>query len=520
MTNLQNDEVVFDFIAHLKNIERVDEDVSVLEQNLINALTLSLGIKKMIYFRRIPHKNISLRHQFGFTPSEKTFFIDFFNELEFDYFKESDLKIKSLDDLGTKSTYLISSFVENEVYAVVMVTSTEPSSVKHDIAKSLMESLHLILHEYNVNIHGLATQFSDLVLQQIVSGIVVIDDQERVVFINRAAEMILGYRLDDIKSVHCSKIFRESDGEKNWLTLTLTTGHLSSRKKIFMLRSDGIEIAVGGTTSLLRNEKNDVIGVVGIFRQFEDFQKDQNRKKDLNKISTLAKLSGSIAHEIRNPLAGISATAQVLASKLDEDDRKRRFVTVILDEIDRINRIIKELLNFATPSQTSFLKSNINKILESALDLLHKKIQKQNIEIVREYDRDLPDIYCDEGQIKQAVLNVMLNSVSAMPEEGILYVATEIETKNDEDWVKITVKDTGKGFPQEVLKEIFAPFTSTKTQGLGLGLTITKSIISSHYGKIEAENLSDSGAQVVVLLPTNLQHDYNEQMILSLDGSE
>ena len=520
MANLQNDEIVFDFISHLRNIERVDEDVSALEQNLINAFKLSLGVKKMIYFRKIPQKEISLRHHFGFNPSEKTLFIDFFNKIDSDFFNESEFNLKKLDELGTKSVYLISTFVENEVYAIVMTNSAEPSSVKSEIASSLMKSLHLILHEYNVNIHGVATQFSDLILQQIVSGIVVINDKERIVFINRAAEMILGYRLDDIKNSHCSKIFKESDGEKNWLTLTLTTGHLSSRKKIFMLRSDEIEIAVGGTTSLLRNEKNDIIGVVGIFRQFEDFQKDQNRKKDLNKMSTLAKLSGSIAHEIRNPLAGISATAQVLASKFDENDRKHRFVTVILDEIDRINRIIKELLNFASPSKTSFLKSNINKILESALDLLHKKIQKQSIEIVREYDRDLPDIYCDEGQIKQAVLNVMLNSVSAMPDEGILYVATEIVTKNNVDWLKIIVKDTGKGFPEEVLKDIFSPFNSTKTQGLGLGLTITKSIVSSHYGRIEAENLSDTGAQVVIFLPANLQHDYDEQMILSLDATE
>jgi len=518
MANLENDEIVFDFISHLKNIERVDKDVSILEHNLINAFKLSLGVKKMVYFRKIPQKDISLRHHFGFSPSEKTLFLDFFNKIEFDYFTQSECNLKKLDEFGIKSTYLISTFVDEEVYAIVMTSSTEPSSVKSEIASSLIKSLHLILHEYNVNIHEVATQFSDLVLQQIVSGIVVIDDKEQVVFINRAAEMILGYRLDEIKNFHCSKIFRESDGEKNWLTLTLTTGHLSSRKKIFMLRSDGIEIAVGGTTSLLRNEKNGVIGVVGIFRQFDDFQKDQNRKKDLNKISTLAKLSGSIAHEIRNPLAGISATAQVLATKLDEGDRKRRFVTVILDEIDRINRIIKELLNFASPSKASFLKSNINKILESALDLLHKKIQKQSIEIVREYDRDLPDIYCDEAQIKQAVLNVMLNSVSAMPEEGILYVATEIVSKNNKDWLKITVKDTGKGFPEEVLKDIFAPFTSTKTQGLGLGLTITKSIVNSHYGKIEAENLPDTGAQVVVLLPADLQHDYDEQMILSLDA--
>lgn len=515
MANLQNDEIVFDFIAHLKNIERVDEDISLLEQNLLNALKLSLGAKKMFYFRKVPGNNISIRYHFGFTPSEKTIFMDIFNKIEFDYFKGFESTLKKLDDLGIKSAYLISTFVKTEVYAIVITTGIEPSSVKRNMANYLMDSLHLIIHEYNI--HGLAAQFSDLVIQQIASAIIVIDDKERVVFINRAAEMILGYRLGDIQNNNCAKIFRKSDGEKNWLTLTLFTGHLSSRKKIFMLRSDGIEIAVGGTTSLLRNENNDIIGVVGIFRQFDDFQKDQNRKKDLNKISTLAKLSGSIAHEIRNPLAGISATAQVLSSKFDENDTKRRFVTVILDEIDRINRIIKELLNFAAPSKASFLKSNINKILESSLDLLHKKIQQQNIEIVREYDRGLPDIYCDEGQIKQAVLNVMLNSVSAMPEEGILYIATEIVDKNDEDWLKITIKDTGKGFPEEVLKELFAPFTSTKTQGLGLGLTITKSILNSHYGKIEAENLSGSGAKVVILLPANLQHDYNEQMSLSFE---
>ncbi len=510
----QYENVIFDFLSHIKNVQTVSDQVSILERNLIDILRQALPARKIAYFKKTGDTSIDIGFQTGYEPSE----IDLLQNLLLNEQLDSGQDgIISFDSGGLKNTYLLYTHVDTSVYIIVATVSAPVSSAKEQLAKTIVESLHLVLHEYDVNAHDLAGQFSDLVLKNMASGIIVIDQQENIVYINRSAEMITGYTLDELKNKPCDIVFRKIDGDKNWLTFTLTTGCMSSRKKIYMVRKDELEIAVGGTTSLLRNDKGDIIGVIGLFSEYEQFRKGEDKKKDLNKMSTLAKLSASIAHEIRNPLAGISATAQVLAGKLEEGDRKKKFVMVILDEIERINRIIKELLNFASPSKSSFFYSNINKIIESALDLVHKKFQKQSIDVVKDYDRDLPDMLCDEKQIQQAIINIMLNAISAMPQGGVLTVTTEqIELRNIE-YISITIRDTGAGIPEDVLKDLFEPFNSTKTNGLGLGLTITKSIVKTHGGKIEARNLSDQGAEVTILLPARLDQDDEKQMYFAFN---
>ncbi len=513
----QYEDIVFDFLSHIKHVQTVSEQVSVLERNLIDILRQTLPAKKIAYFKKNGDLQLDIGYQLGYDPAE----IELIQKILLtENIGDEPNHIRLLDSGGMRNTYLLYTHVESSVYIIVASVGSSLSESKIELAKKIIESLHLVVHEYDVSTHGLAGQFSDLVLKNMASGIIVIDQDESIVYINRAAEMILGYTVEEVKKNHCDMVFREIDGEKNWLTFTLATGCMSSRKKIYMVRKDEIEIPVGGTTSLLRNDRGDIIGVIGLFREYEDFQKSEDRKKDLNKMSTLAKLSASIAHEIRNPLAGISATAQVLAGKLEEGDRKKKFVMVILDEIERINRIIKELLNFASPSKSSFFYSNINKIIESALDLVHKKFQKQNIDVVRDYDRELPDMLCDENQIQQAIINIMLNAISAMPDGGVLTVATDLTELHNTEYISIIIRDTGTGIPDEVLKDLFEPFNSTKTNGLGLGLTITRSIVKTHRGKIEARNLPDQGAEVTVLLPARLDQDDEKQMYFAFEEKQ
>ena len=513
----QYDDIVFDFLSHIKHVQSASGQVSILERNLLNILRQTLPARKIAYFKKNHGDHLDIGFQTGYEPSE----IELLQRLLADENIGTEPNhIRLFDSGGLKNTYLLHTYVEASVHFIVVSVSSPLTDSKIDLAKMVLESLHLVVHEYDVSAHGIAGQFSELVLKNMASGIIVIDQDENIVYINRAAEMILGYGVDEVKHKHCDLVFREIDGEKNWLTFTLATGCMSSRKKIYMVRKDEIDIPVGGTTSLLRNDQGEIVGVIGLFREYEDFQKSEDRKKDLNKMSTLAKLSASIAHEIRNPLAGISATAQVLASKLEEGDRKKKFVMVILDEIERINRIIKELLNFASPSKISFFYSNINKIIESSLDLVHKKFQKQSIDVIRDYDRELPDMLCDENQIQQAIINIMLNAISVMPDGGVLTVTTELTELHNTEYISITIRDTGTGIPDEILKDLFEPFNSTKTNGLGLGLTITRSIVKTHKGKIEARNLPDQGAEVTVLLPAHLDQDDEKQMYFAFDEKQ
>ncbi|MEW6535868.1 MAG: ATP-binding protein [Candidatus Auribacterota bacterium] len=506
--------MVFDFLNQLESMSSSGGQHASIEQNLCSVLVNALGIKKLAGIKVYINSGIVIDYRTGYQDIELQ---SIKNYLTDNTCPELNDSFSQWDNTGMPEVYALKIVGDEFFYVIIASMETPPALSTQAVITSVVDALKTVVRSDSYN-QPLIQQFNDLVLNNIVSGIIVIDKDSVVRFINHAAEMILGYRPVELIGQQCGMLFREIDRDQNWLSFTLTTGAQSMRTKIVMMRKDGIEIAVGGTASLLKNMAGEILGVIGIFREYEDYESDQRFKKELNKMSTLSKLSASIAHEIRNPLAGISATAQVLAGKFEADDRRQRFVTVILEEIDRINRIIKELLNFASPSKASFLQSNINKILEHALDLLHKKIQKQNIEVVREYDRDLPDILCDENQLKQAVVNIMMNSVGAMPEGGMITVVSERITVNSEDWIQIVIQDTGSGIPKEVLQELFTPFTTTKTQGLGLGLTITKNIIKTHRGKITAENIEGRGARVVVKLPVKIVPlDTEEQPFLPFE---
>jgi len=508
------DVIAFDFLQNLGQPSVVPKEISPFEYKMISILKNSFSLSKIAYYESDCDRNVSIKLQHGFDIAQLNFMEKLLHEESLCDYAD---KIMLWGRGGLKDTYLVTFEMKDCWYAVIMVLRQPLSLTRNDVLRSVIDSLKMYFDESDIK--GISHQFSESVLQNIASGIIVIDKSENIIFLNHAAEMILGYKDGDLNGVSCDTIFREIDRENNWLTFTLKTGCLSSRQKINMVRREGIEVAVGGTTSLLRGDDDEIMGVVGIFRQFEDFKIGEDTRKDLNKVSMLAKFSGSIAHEIRNPLAGISATAQVLATKFAADDRKQKFIRVILEEIDRINRIIKELINFARPSKSCFLKSNVNKIVEGALDLLYKRIQKQGIDVVREYDMDMLDIICDESQIKQAIINIMLNSINAMPEGGLLTVSTE-KAGIDNDMIKIVISDTGAGIPEDVINELFTPFTSTKTQGLGLGLTITKSIIKTHNGKIKASNLPEKGAVVTVLIPDKMDQNLDQQTYLSFDETK
>jgi len=213
------------------------------------------------------------------------------------------------------------------------------------------------------------------------------------------------------------------------------------------------------------------------------------------KLASLGELAASIAHEVRNPLASISASAQVLRRKLERDTEKTEFTEMILLESRHLEELVNNLLDFARPSKSELKMVPLNDLLEETVSLIVRQIEKQRVELVRSYDPGRPAAEIDERQIKQALLNVLINALQAMPEGGRL----RVETASTEREVSITVADTGPGIPAESVEKIFQPFFSTKHQGAGLGLSIVKRIIEEHDGSISVEN--SGGAVFTVSLP-------------------
>jgi hypothetical protein len=198
-----------------------------------------------------------------------------------------------------------------------------------------------------------------------------------------------------------------------------------------------------------------------------------------SKLATIGELAASIAHEIRNPLAGIGAAVEVLSE--NRDPHEREIVSEIRRQITRLNNTLRELLDFSRQREADVAPCEVGELIRPMLALVRPDAQKQQVRIVEEIAPDLPPIAVDAGQVQQALLNIMLNGIQAMPAGGTLLVGANVI----DGTLRVTVRDTGVGIAAENLAKIFSPFFTTKHQGTGLGLAITRSIVEKNQGVIK-----------------------------------
>ncbi|MBI5211856.1 MAG: HAMP domain-containing protein [Nitrospirae bacterium] len=230
------------------------------------------------------------------------------------------------------------------------------------------------------------------------------------------------------------------------------------------------------------------------------------------KLASLGEIISGIAHEIKNPLAGISCAVQVFHSELSEDDTKKAVVTEVLNQVNRLDRIVKDLLSYVKPKPLQFLPARTSDVLEKALFFVYPEAKKRNIVIDNQVGDEIPEILMDPDQIQQVFLNITINAIQSMPNGGILtisasrkkYQEVQDEIKRPVEGDKILAvrfQDTGKGISSEDLPYIFEPFFTKKTKGTGLGLSISRKIVQEHGGEITVGSEVGKGSLFTVYLP-------------------
>ena len=229
-----------------------------------------------------------------------------------------------------------------------------------------------------------------------------------------------------------------------------------------------------------------------------DLRKTEAQLIRSEKLAALGQLAAGIAHEIRNPLTSINILIHSLAENLPSGDSSKEDLKVIEEEIHRINEIVDQFLRFAKPAPPLLEKGDLLSIFEETLQLLRPQIEKQRITVRRDF-RNLSPILMDREQMKQVVLNFLLNAVQAMPTGGPLTLRGHIS--EDDHWIKVSIQDSGVGIPGEEINKLFDPFFSTKEGGIGLGLSIAHRIIDHHHGKIEVESTPGKGTFFTIWLP-------------------
>ena len=220
------------------------------------------------------------------------------------------------------------------------------------------------------------------------------------------------------------------------------------------------------------------------------------------KMASLGQLSANIAHEIRNPLTSIKMRLYSLGEELKNNPTTKEDMNVITEEINRMERTVKNFLDFARLPEPNFESCDICQILEGTINLLSPKAKAQNIQIQKKFSAMPYELKIDKEQMRQVFLNIILNSIEAMPSGGILEV--EIDKNKDKELnniLEIKIKDTGSGIAADIKKKLFEPFFTTKTEGTGLGLFIASRIIQIHKGRLEVESGAGKGSAMIIKLP-------------------
>jgi signal transduction histidine kinase/HAMP domain-containing protein len=217
----------------------------------------------------------------------------------------------------------------------------------------------------------------------------------------------------------------------------------------------------------------------------------------MERLASLGRLSAGIAHEIRNPLTGVSLLLDELHDRLLHQPGDQALIHRSLQEIERLEALVGELLNFASLPQTRLKPGDVRETLRDTLFLVRKQCQRAGVELVEEMAADLPPVPLDRDKLKQAFLNLMTNALEAMPHGGVLKVGVQAQAEG----VRVAIEDTGDGIPSDRLALIFEPFYTSKSAGTGLGLSITHNIISDHGGRIEVKSRPGEGTAFLLFFP-------------------
>ena len=343
------------------------------------------------------------------------------------------------------------------------------------------------------------------IIQSIGSGIMITQMNDTITYINQAGERILAYSKDELMGKPFTTLgLREKQSVIH--SLLNNPEDLDTRKEGWMRRKDGSEFPVGFTINNHLSIRGDMIGKIVIFRDLTNIYKIQEEILRMDRLVSLGRLSSGIAHELRNPLAGIKTTAQALGEEMSEEDPRREYLYRITKEIDRLNELLKTFFSFAKQQNLNLVPCHIKDIINEIIPFLIKEIADKGIRFVENYHPGIPYIKVDKNQMHQVFLNLFLNAIQAMPSGGELKIdvnpfVSQTGDGSKQRLIKAVISDQGRGIPPDLIERIFDPFFTTKPRGIGLGLSIVYQIIKKHGGTIKVESRWEKGTSFIITLP-------------------
>jgi two-component system, NtrC family, nitrogen regulation sensor histidine kinase GlnL len=350
-------------------------------------------------------------------------------------------------------------------------------------------------------------------------GVAVMDRDHRVVLFNPAAEELIGQPRSRVLGEPCERVFADTPLISEMIMRVQAQGQSESRSEEHLhryRRSTPVRI----TCLPLWDDADRVSGTALIIHDLS-YQKTLEESAQRNaSLARLGTMVAGLAHEVRNPLAGIKGAAQLLAGKLEQQPDLTEYTSVITREVNRLSALVEDLLTLGAPPKPRLAPVNIHRVIQHVVALIAGDCARVGIRLQFGFDPSLPDVLADEGQLSQVLHNVIRNACEAMTAGGTIAagrntitLSTRMETDfhilrardRSSTFLRVEIADQGTGMDMQTAEQIFEPFFTTKARGTGLGLAISYKIVSDHGGSIRATPNEPVGTVITVTLPVAKQ---------------
>jgi PAS domain S-box-containing protein len=362
--------------------------------------------------------------------------------------------------------------------------------------------------------------FYQSIIQNLRSGLIAVDKFMEISEVNKAAEILLGYRGDELLGKPLDYLFAEKNKNNKCLYLDAADSMdtcMGALAEIPMRKRNGEIIPTEVCFSVINDINGNISGLSCIFHDITTRKTMEQSLARVDKLASLGELAAGMAHEIKNPLAGIAGAMQIMARNYHAESPYHFVFNEVQEQVKRLDSFVNNLLQFARPGQTHFSDINIEEIIDKVLFLVMSQLEEKRITVTKLYEEEYALIQGDAGQLQQVLLNLVINAIDAMEQGGVLTIQSQLLAVSATAPVmlkctnpgcaqktatlNISFSDTGYGIEADSLEKIFNPFHTTKCKGTGLGLSISHRIIEQHGGTITVKSNVGLGSIFTVSLP-------------------
>lgn len=337
-------------------------------------------------------------------------------------------------------------------------------------------------------------QFASEVVTNLPVGIIVLGIDYRILYTNKVACTLLGTVEAKVKGMNAKSLLPDTI----WIVHDLVKSGLQVAEKEISLVTEAdkaVPVAVSGTN--IHGQEGQYIGFMFVLKDLTEIRELQIKTQQIEKLAAIGNLAAGIAHEVRNPLSSIKGYATYFGTLFTQDSENRKAADLMAEEVDRANRVISELLEFARPTDLRFKEIQVMDLIDHSIRIVSHEAEAAGICISKKADPGLPSLIVDLDRLTQVLLNLYINAIQAMQNGGTLLV----QAKQRGAELVIDISDTGTGIPREDQPHIFDPYFTTKKNGTGLGLAIAYKIVENHGGALQVKSTLGFGTTVSITLP-------------------